>query len=417
MNELVFTNQANKKSSKSENDTSYEYLNHLWQKIKKHEKRNQNLVNKQAKLYLEFVERIEPYEHAYCLAIANKAKRLISFMPRKSFSHAQQQALIEWIEEEISDIEYHPFIGNVDIGELRVLFQNGLSHSLKSIDVDEDTIAHMRTMFNDMFDGKINFSDEELTKIARQPELLKELAMQKFNELYSRQETEFQDENRKGEYTEQNRDQDDFDNDEDFESFFHNNHQQDMEEERQKELDQLFKSSQLNKMYKRLASVLHPDKAQDKAQKAARKELMQCLSDARQNKDAFTLLKLYQEYIPDAEFSFDDKTLAAIKDLLVDKAAILNGQYHDLKSNNTPQAIVWRKFSARSKKAIDLNFTEHLELLLNETAAAEAFLDKGKTVKIVGKMLSERLNQQQQWFFSKVDGDFESSTSDQYFDL
>lgn len=399
MSELIFT----KSSVKDERTDQFEQLDRQWKKIHKHEKRNQNLVDKQDKLYQEFVERIEPYEHDYCLAMADKIKRLISFLPRKSLSQAQKNELASWIEEEISDIEYHPFTGGVDISELRNRFSKGMSSTVESIEATEENIEQMRIMFTEMFKAEwgvdVEFSDQELTEMAASPAVLEQILLQKMQEIADQEEA---------------REQQSSDQDVDDESFYHENFDEQFEgftkhgfiPDREQELEQLFKKSQLNKIYKRLASVLHPDKARNDQQKEQYKGLMQILAKARKSNDAFTLLKLYQEYIPDAELNFDEKTLVAIRELLIDKNTVLNDEFYRLKEGNSPKALVWRQFSAKTKKDTNLNFNEHLDSLLNATAEIEDFLQDCTTVKVVSKALSARIQDKRQPFFAKVDQDF-----------
>lgn len=128
---------------------------------------------------------------------------------------------------------------------------------------------------------------------------------------------------------------------------------------RQKSLDKLSKAEQLNKIYKRLASLVHPDKEQDPGKKAQKHVLMQTLSEARKNNDAFTLLQLYQTHINEGEFAIDSDTLSSIQALLREKLHSLDDELHQAKSNNELSSLVWRKFSGRSKKQTEHNFKIH----------------------------------------------------------
>ena len=106
------------------------------------------------------------------------------------------------------------------------------------------------------------------------------------------------------------------------------------QDDRQKDLDKLFKGGQLNKIYKRLASLLHPDKEQDPVKKAQKHVIMQTLSAARKNKDAFTLIQLYQTHINDGAFLFDSDTLTSMLTLLRAKSHRLDDELHAEKSNS-----------------------------------------------------------------------------------
>ena len=209
-------------------------------------------------------------------------------------------------------------------------------------------------------------------------------------------------------------DEEDYDNEENngehgdpFERFFDDNFgeddlQQDAAKEaskdaKQKNLDKLFKAGQLNKIYKRLASLLHPDKEQDPAKKEQKHVLMQTLSDARKNKDAFTLLQLYQIHINDGEFSFDPDTLGSMQALLRAKLHRLDDELYAEKSSNELSTLVWRKFSGRSKKQTESNIKIHVANIAEEVQENQLIMQQNQTVAQMKKHLQERLEKNRGW--------------------
>jgi len=197
-------------------------------------------------------------------------------------------------------------------------------------------------------------------------------------------------------------DQDDFD-EEDFDDAFFDDfyrqyqqhHEQDaaLHQARQNQLDRLFKGSQLNKMYKRLASKLHPDKELDPQTKHDKHQQMQALAEARQHKDGFTILQLYLQHFDD-DPSFDQDTLNSLLPLLEEKLHTLNIEYQELQNNDRIETLVWHKFKARSKKQIQQNMQDHCVELQTESQEMDAFIRSCSTVKNIKGELRRRLNEE-----------------------
>ena len=169
------------------------------------------------------------------------------------------------------------------------------------------------------------------------------------------------------------------------------------QDDRQRDLDKLFKGGQLNKIYKRLASLLHPDKEQDPVKKAQKHVIMQTLSAARKNKDAFTLIQLYQTHINDGAFLFDSDTLTSMLTLLRAKSHRLDDELHAEKSNSDVSSLVWRKFSERSNKLTEQNFKTHISALKREYREQKSIMQQNQTVAKMKKLLQERVDANCGW--------------------
>lgn len=191
-------------------------------------------------------------------------------------------------------------------------------------------------MLDDLFDGDMPLERDELIDILKNPESI-EKHIKKAHENREEKEKLFGDE--------QDQPEDRFE-----ENYFHEEYEEHIGKHDTKVLEKLFKGSQLNKMYKRLASKLHPDKENDVDKKERMHALMQQLVSARKNKDVFTMLALYHDNIDDDSFNFDAKKITAIESLLEQKVSELNYELRQLKSDNTLEGMVWNRFKGRSNK-------------------------------------------------------------------
>ncbi|MBD1583950.1 hypothetical protein [Pseudoalteromonas sp. S16_S37] len=361
-------------------------LKSLWEKIEKKEKRNENLKNKINTLYRSFEETVLPYEKDVIQQVVRSIRHLLTFIPKKSLTSNQREELMAWIDSEIDYLENHPFGDDIDTVSLRGEFSDALTayHQSTSVEITDNDLEQLRIMLNSMFHGQLDLSEDELRAIAQDPSQL-EAHIKKLSDSYEKVNG-----GRSTQDTFDNEDEE-FEHQDEFKSFFEQKaFKQQTDEET---LDKLFKSSQLNKMYKRLASILHPDKEVNESKKAEKHEIMQQLLAARENNDAVTILRLYQNYVADADFTFDNKTLAALEKMLRQKAYQLDLEHQKIKTCDEPPVLVWRRFSARSKKAVTEGLEAHIENLKKELIHGEAILAENKTVKAMARHLSERIQQ------------------------
>lgn len=379
------------KNVSSTADPKLQSLEKLWLKIEKHEKRNTTLEKKINTLFDQFTIDVLPHEKRQCQQTTILIQHLIKFIYKKSLSEQQRVELLDWIEHEISFIEQHPFAEGIDIESIRKSFTDALMKSAKNIPIDDSKIdlEEMRMMLDELSDGRLQLSDEELIALAKDPSLIAQ-HIENLQQEHAQEELE----------DEMFNEQAFADEADDFYDFFNEDFFSQSQKSKDSGLEKLFKSSQLNKMYKRLAFLLHPDKELDAQKKIEKNALMHTLSDARKQKDAFTILKMYQQYVPEAEFIFDDETLLALHRLLEEKVQDLNTQHRDIKQSNAIQTLVWRKFSARSKKLTQLNFEHHIDDLETENFDADDLLTSIKTVRALGKFLTLRIEEKNAAYFN-----------------
>ncbi len=378
------------------NDPLQKSLSDLWSKIEKKQKRNQKFLDDKENLFVEFQAKVLPFEQQQGMEMVNLVEFLIPFFGRKSLSEYQREELICWIESTLEYLRSHPFLADVDHDALQNKFTAAFTAfiQVQNVEIDIHQIEKVRMDIEHMFEGNMQLTEDEIINLIKDPSLLNQY-IQRMDKEISEDEEDYDNEENNGEHGDP------------FERFFDDNFgeddlQQDAAKEaskdaKQKNLDKLFKAGQLNKIYKRLASLLHPDKEQDPAKKEQKHVLMQTLSDARKNKDAFTLLQLYQIHINDGEFSFDPDTLGSMQALLRAKLHRLDDELYAEKSSNELSTLVWRKFSGRSKKQTESNIKIHVANIAEEVQENQLIMQQNQTVAQMKKHLQERLEKNRGW--------------------
>ena len=391
--------ELSKFSAENKKNKPSSTLSSLWIKIEKHQKRNANFTKKRSKLFEQFKQQAQPAEQKLADAITAQVEHLIRFLSKKSLTDKQRNELLGWVSDDIDYLATHLFSEGIDVADLREQINTELTLLTESLDqaVDEESIVELANMLDEMFDGEMQFNREELIEIIKNPALIQE-HVQRFHEKMNEEEIE------KDDYSEE------FDQgfEEDFDYQYNRSFSKRNSKEELGILEKLFKGSQLNKMYKRLAAKLHPDKESDATKKAIKHDLMQQLASARENKDVFTLLTLYHEHIDDDSFNFDAETLAAIEALLSKKVSELNAELKALKSADTPEAIVWEHFHGRSNKITTENIATHTERLEDEIMSINQFIVSTSTLKALKTELNTRIKQRESSPFFNFDDDLES---------
>ena len=382
--------------SDTDNGQLQQSLIDLWTKIEKKQKRNQKYLHDKETLFAKFQTSILPLEQQQGKQMVELLEFLIPFLTRKSLSDYQREELVNWVESILAFLRSHPFLVDVDHEALQVKVNAAFATFMQSqnLELDEQQIEDVRMEIEHMFDGDMQLSDDEIVALLKDPNVLNQYIQRMREALDEEDDGALDDEQDSGHSRHYN---------DPFEDFFKQDFEQDdaqqpsSQDAKQKSLDKLFKAGQLNKMYKRLASLLHPDKEQDPAQKTQKHVLMQALSEARRNKDAFTLLQLYQTHVDDGEFDFDTDTLQSMQTLLKEKLHRLDDELQQAKFNNDLSTLVWNKFSGRSKKQTENNFKTHQADLEDDMYDNQAIMEQYQTVAQMKKLLQRRVEDSRDW--------------------
>ncbi len=145
----------------------------------------------------------------------------------------------------------------------------------------------------------------------------------------------------------------------------------------------------LERLFRRTANVLHPDKEQDERRRANKQALMGTLLEARKRQDILTVIQLYQEHVggsPDLEVSDENELLMAlehqIESLQDEKDAIVN--------QSSVHANVYQAFYRRPRKQVDRQIAELKEEARQRADLARRCVREVNTLKALKPLLEER---------------------------
>ncbi len=396
------------KSTKKTNDIPKSPFAKKWQQIEKKQKRNATAKAKIDKLYQEFQDDILPKEQRIVKLLAEETRHLMTFLPRKSFTQWQREELQEWVESNLNTLASHPF-GNRDLFEtVAKEYSDSLAKEAKKINADHDfsleEIEYMRTMADEMFNGDIDFSNDELIEFMRDPAVFQ----QAFRQYMEEKAQEEQEKNFDDDFTNESDEGEHFQEEHDYSNGYSNGNQRYQDEQqakKQEKLKSLFSSSKLNKLFKMLANKLHPDKEANEHLKEEKSELMAKLVSAKKNKDAFIIISMFHQFMPESDNALfdgnDEELTQALIGLLNDKLHQLDKENSDNKYNNGIKSMVWQKLNGRSKKATQENIDCHLADLEDSHTRLNYSIHEIKTVKLLKEILGERYEQRN---FNPFDG-------------
>ena len=387
VSDLSITPSKKSKTKPHKKNARLSKLVELQKRIVRLEERNQKKQQKIKAFSDEAVKIIGPSEEALCDKLEEYVEKLISFLPKKSIKGTKREALISWIEDEIENLESNPF-RKKEVMHLKDAFTEYLLNEIKQ-EVEEQNIGEptewdieqFRETLEDICDMQVWHDDDTLKSLMMDPSKIKgfiDALMQE--KLLS--EDEYDDEW-------------DYDDDEedDFEDIFSDEPSKKKKDifKQEQDVNGALQSSQLNKLYKKLAIVLHPDKEACEQEKEKKHGLMQQLSKAKKQKDIYTLLQLAQTWLPNLELDLSKEALDSMIDSLKDKVEQLEEEFHDMERPDRLETMIWFRFGDNSKKAGVANLHQHVLNVSDRLDEIELEFARFRTVKDMNKVLAERL--------------------------
>ncbi|MCC4795083.1 hypothetical protein [Vibrio lentus] len=346
-------------------------LSELWRKIEKNERRNQKAELKVDQLFSEYENKLAPYDkklgHLRCVWV----KHLMSFLTSKELKTSMRNRLMQTIEQELSDLLERLFPHNGD--EVEALCEEYEAYHDKVFKKEkqqalDSAYREFEIGMKEMFGADIDLPHKEIREILASGDPFAIEAL--INTLGA----SFVEHNN-GTFSPRDQAEDEWDD------YFES------EEDEALNIKEMFRGTQLNKMYKRIASVIHPDKEPDPLKKEEKHRLMQTLAVAKRENDVMTLVRMLTEYVPDSEHLLDETTLVRIEHLLEIKLLDLNRVHRDIFSQQGVKSQVWRKFSAPSKKKTQAKMEKHLEMIDGSIEALEKRIKKINSFNQLNKYL------------------------------
>ncbi len=159
-----------------------------------------------------------------------------------------------------------------------------------------------------------------------------------------------------------------------------------------------------DRLFRRAANVLHPDKEQDGRRRADKQALMGTLLEARKERDILTVFKLYQEHAgatPEIDATEENELVATleqqIEDLRLAQQAIIE--------QSPAHASVYHDFYGRSRKKVDRELAELKAQAKQRAESARECVRSVRTLKALKPVLEERRDERYLSFHRAVFGD------------
>lgn len=268
--------------------------------------------------YQDYMAVLGPAERELIELKIRQLDQLILFISDPELNEQEKQALIRWLQNDITDVSQHVFVLPE---QAACLWQSLINASLlywqqRGGIPDGFSLTTLQSLLAQLTGESARFDTPLLLELIAQPHLfptwLAQYQQGKENKQVQRQGGE--------------------------EKAIKSAHQA-----QYAIANKLFKNSHLTKMYKRLAKQLHPDKERDPQLKQSKRLLMQQLADAKKNRDLLALLQLYQQH-GDSKVNLDLATSNAIALWLQQQGVQFSQSYQQTIAADTPKMWAWRRF-------------------------------------------------------------------------
>lgn len=286
--------KANKKT-KTRKHSPEKQFNAALERYQRFQKKNAKFEQEILALIERVSPKIEPYEIKKYQALHALTLRLIPFFSKKTLSEYLREELFEWICTNLHDLSNNPYSHHIDIQLLESTFD---THRNQLIDhqqekelkklakqgVNQEDIERIQTFNQQLKDAE---TQEE------QAELLKEALKDALRDEHDFDESEFESlfDDKFDAFSNTEYGSDGFEHDD----MFNFADDQDSQNHEAATLERLFKTSSINKLFRRITRAIHPDLEQDESKKSLRHQQMTQLIQAREQKDVAYILQAYQE--------------------------------------------------------------------------------------------------------------------------
>lgn len=404
----------------------WDKVNALWKKIEKKQATLLACENERKSFYQTAESKIGEVEREYTLCVKSCIEQLLKFIPYKSLSEYQFEVLSQWLDTMYNQITNNPFnVGDQAIGIKEMLDKQNwlIKERFKKINPHADiefepgsdrnaevnnVIKMLEIVIEDNCDEVPAFTKRQWLAIVFNPARLDDIFDDPFfevidetvNERNDRGTFDFSEEDfelaaqdlrsREAEnYAFEQMFESDFEESDQFDfNFSFNFDENDAEAtDTAPEVNKLLKNDEINKIYRQLAHIFHPDKITDDSKKQLYSELMQKLSVAKKNRDIYVIIEMAIEYLPNFDLELSDETYDGIISSLEKK--LMDVEYEILQSDDdSVEMLVWRRFYRKNSKQSDAEFDKHIKYIKEKIEGLQQIIFAEKmTVKKLGAIL------------------------------
>jgi hypothetical protein len=343
--------------------TPAEQFSKLWKQVQKEKTNISDALQQQTELVARFNAEVLTDEIALSNQLYSETQHLIGFLSKKSLSSRHREILTMWILSQIEILNSRPF---------------EMDHSVHEL--GDAVKAHFPEFSEeDIFDD--NLFDEDSFDSAQKNQQRKQ------NESKQEDLFGFDDFEQQESAQHVNDDEDIWEYDED--PWGNRESARDTKTKADaKAAEALFNASSMNKMFRQLAKIFHPDLAQDEQQKAIKHEQMANLLKAREKQDVLTIFELFCTHCDKSLPSFDDQELKRLNELLKQQVRNLQAEKNEALFENRFHGMIYERFYRKNSQLIALALKDHKESVRKTIGDSQRLVKQTSTLKALTRALN-----------------------------
>ncbi|MFV9472828.1 hypothetical protein ACM5Q9_00185 [Advenella sp. RU8] len=335
------TTKTGQQLNKTTHSPKEQRFNRAWQQVINQQKENDEFRENVQIFIRETLDQIRDTEKACMEAMYDTCLHLLGFFSRKSMPQWQRETLMSWLTQYLRAMQDNPFSVHLDLAPIT----QGLNDALDAMYPHLSIQCESQPYEPEFHDGSMPESTHEDYFSENDPHDF-------FNEF-----------EQTGAASHPGQEQDDAD---ESESFFHHffKQQQAFEQERLEQsqaLKRLMKSSSVNKLFRKVAGILHPDKEKNEAARQEKNRLMSELIEARNTNDIPRIFAFYAEYVGQSPLQELGEDLDSATDLLERQYLDLLITKEDILHEEPLTADLYRQFQRKSPAATQRAIKKHLK--------------------------------------------------------
>lgn len=332
-----------RKTNKTRNNGPEARFQREWERVGNLRKRNDKLRAEMDAVLARVRERVLPAELESQATLSALNQRLIEFLSRKTLPEYLRAELIDWIDENLTQMQANPFC------------PADISAQLAALDAQ---FANLRAMKIEKLEKKLKqhgFTEQELQQIREEAIHITSPQKQPMDDMF---EELFEE-------VEQGADAADEEADGEEDDWLREylRQQQARLELRETQLEQLLKATPINGLFRRIARELHPDREIDPTRKLAKHELMTRLIVARDEKDVATIISMYIEHVGEVPEGLFNGDFDKLTELLRHQADKLREEERRIYEENPARARVYEIFDSKNEAELANKVNKYLKAL------------------------------------------------------
>lgn len=376
MSTLQTTKPKKGKKASKRRLTDQEQFQNEWERVQRLQKQNDKLREEMNTLMQHVADSIGPEETRRVELLYGLNAKLIRFIDKRSLPEYLREELVNWVYSGILEIQANPFAENNDVSQLHT----DLNEQIASVQDFHREKLEKRLLkqgyTQDDIDQARQFAQQQAEEEHQREDEQSEMD-DMFEELFEEFFADSGDEDEWGEFEERI-----------FEEYF--GKEQNNIKDKENQLDQLLKATPINRLFRKIARVLHPDLETDEQKKQLKHEQMSKLLHAREEKDILTIISLYIEHVGEMPQNVFDGNFDKMTELLKHQTQKLRDQKQDILQEDPVKAMVYERFASKTDRELEKKINAYKRDLQNGCQALSALIRDITSVKTLRPYLEDR---------------------------